>query len=48
MKYVLFAYFAGFDMDDPEDLTNNAWLVGETTDPKVAEDMAKKGNWWFY
>lgn len=42
MKYILFAHFAGFDVDDPGDLANSAWLVGETTDPKVAEDMSKK------
>lgn len=42
MKYVLFAHYAGFDMDDPEDFVNNSWFIGETTDPKEAKKMAKK------
>lgn len=42
MKYLLVAHYAGFDLDDPEDLVNNSWIVGQAMTETEAVDLAAK------
>lgn len=38
MKYLVYANYAGFDLDDPEDMTTNSWTVGVYDSEKEVVD----------